>query len=92
MSLPEPIQPSTRSVIRYMFRKIVKPVTRERRAEVQVQLRDSCTPDFDFFLAGGALGRNRHARPAHQFGRRHHRRNAGGAAHVTHHRDRAGFP
>jgi uncharacterized hydrophobic protein (TIGR00271 family) len=33
-----------------MFRKIVKPVTLERRAEVQVQLRDSCTPDFDFFL------------------------------------------
>jgi len=50
MSLPEPVQPSTRSVIRFMFRKIVKPVTRERRAEVQVQLRDSCTPDFDFFL------------------------------------------
>jgi uncharacterized hydrophobic protein (TIGR00271 family) len=37
-------------VIRFMFRKIVKPVTRERRAEVQVHLRDSCTPDFDFFL------------------------------------------
>jgi len=33
-----------------MFRKIVKPVSLERRAEVQVQLRDSCTPDFDFFL------------------------------------------
>jgi len=50
MSLPEPVQPSTRSVIRYMIRKVVKPVTLERRAEVQVQLRDSCTPDFDFFL------------------------------------------
>lgn len=50
MSLPEPVQPSLRSVIRYMFRKIVKPVTLERRAEVQVQLRDACTPDFDFFL------------------------------------------
>ena len=50
MSLPEPVQPSLRSVIRFMFRKIVKPVTRERRAEVQVQLRDACTPDFDFFL------------------------------------------
>jgi len=50
MSLPEPVQPSMRSMIRYMFRKIVKPVTLERRAEVQVQLRDSCTPDFDFFL------------------------------------------
>ncbi len=50
MSLPEPVQPSLRSVILYMFRKIVKPVTLERRAVVQVQLRDSCTPDFDFFL------------------------------------------
>ncbi|MFL7869809.1 MAG: DUF389 domain-containing protein [Anaerolineales bacterium] len=50
MSLPEPVKPSLRSTILYMFRKIVKPVTLERRAEVQVQLRDSCTPDFDFFL------------------------------------------
>lgn len=50
MSLPEPVQPSLRSVIRFMIRKVVKPVTLERRAEVQVQLRDSCTPDFDFFL------------------------------------------
>jgi len=50
MSLPEPVQPSSRTMIRHMFRKIVKPVTLERRAEVQVQLRDSCTPDFDFFL------------------------------------------
>jgi len=50
MSLPEPVKPSLRSVVLYMFRKIVKPVTLERRAEVQVQLRDSCTPDFDFFL------------------------------------------
>ena len=50
MSLPEPVQPSLRSTIRFMIRKVVKPVTRERRAEVQVQLRDACTPDFDFFL------------------------------------------
>ena len=50
MSLPEPVQPSMRTVIIHLFRKIVKPVTLERRAEVQVQLRDSCTPDFDFFL------------------------------------------
>jgi len=50
MSLPEPVQPSLRSVIRYTIRKVVKPVNLERRAEVQVQLRDSCTPDFDFFL------------------------------------------
>jgi uncharacterized hydrophobic protein (TIGR00271 family) len=33
-----------------MFRKVVRPVTLERRAEVQVQLRNACTPDFDFFL------------------------------------------
>jgi uncharacterized hydrophobic protein (TIGR00271 family) len=50
MSLPEPTKPSLRSIILFMFRKVVKPVTLERRAEVQVQLRDSCTPDFDFFL------------------------------------------
>ena len=50
MSLPEPVQPSLRSMIRFTIRKVVKPVTLERRAEVQVQLRDSCTPDFDFFL------------------------------------------
>jgi uncharacterized hydrophobic protein (TIGR00271 family) len=50
MSLPEPVKPSLRSLLLFMFRKVVKPVTLERRAEVQVQLRDSCTPDFDFFL------------------------------------------
>ena len=50
MSLPEPVQPSLRSTIRFMIRKVIKPVSLERRAEVQVQLRDSCTPDFDFFL------------------------------------------
>ncbi len=50
MTIPEPPPPSLRTLARYLFRKIVKPVTLERRAEVQVQLRDSCTPDFDFFL------------------------------------------
>ena len=50
MSLPQPAQPSLRTIVRYLIRKIIKPVTLERRAEVQVQLRDSCTPDFDFFL------------------------------------------
>ncbi len=39
-----------RSILLYLFRRIVKPVTRERRAEVQVQLRKASTPDFDFFL------------------------------------------
>ena len=50
MSLPEPTPPSNRTLLRYWFRRIVKPITRERRGEVQVQLRDSSSPDFDFFL------------------------------------------
>lgn len=50
MSLPEPIQPSPRVMLIHLFRRIVKPVTRERRAEVTIQLRDSSHPDFDFFL------------------------------------------
>ena len=50
MSLPEPIPPSRRALLLYLFRRIVKPVTRERRAEVTIQLRDSSHPDFDFFL------------------------------------------
>ena len=50
MTFPEPPPPSFRTLVRYLFRKVVRPVTLERRAEVQVQLRDSCTPDFDFFL------------------------------------------
>lgn len=35
---------------RYYWRKLVPPITRERRAEVQVQLRDSSKPDFDYFV------------------------------------------
>ena len=50
MSLPEPIQPSPRAMLIHLFRRVVKPVTRERRAEVTIQLRDSSHPDFDFFL------------------------------------------
>ncbi len=50
MSLPEPIKPSSRVLLIHMFRRIVKPVTRERRAEVTIQLRNSSSPDFDFFL------------------------------------------
>jgi uncharacterized hydrophobic protein (TIGR00271 family) len=50
MSLPEPIPPSRRVLLLHLFRRIVKPVTRERRAEVTIQLRDSSNPDFDFFL------------------------------------------
>lgn len=50
MSLPEPIPPSRRALLIHLFRRIVKPVTRERRAEVTILLRDSSSPDFDFFL------------------------------------------
>lgn len=50
MGLPEPTPPSRRVLLIHLFRRIVKPITRERRAEVQVQLRDSSSPDFDFFL------------------------------------------
>ncbi|MFZ5910866.1 MAG: DUF389 domain-containing protein [Chloroflexota bacterium] len=50
MSLPEPTRPSLRTVLLYLFRRIVKPVALERRAEVHVQLRNASTPDFDFFL------------------------------------------
>jgi len=50
MSLPEPTPPSSRTLLKFWFRKLVKPITRERRGEVQVQLRDSSSPDFDFFL------------------------------------------
>lgn len=50
MSMPDPVQPSNRTLLRFWFRKIVKPITRERRGEVQIQLRDSSSPDFDFFL------------------------------------------
>jgi len=50
MSLPEPIPPSRRALLIHLFRRIVQPVTRERRAEVTIQLRDASSPDFDFFL------------------------------------------
>jgi uncharacterized hydrophobic protein (TIGR00271 family) len=41
---------SLRGRIRYIWRKLVKPIGRERRAEVRVQLREDCYPDFDYFL------------------------------------------
>ena len=50
MQPPEIRQPSLRALFIHAFRRVVKKVDRERRAEVQVQLRDSSTPDFDFFL------------------------------------------
>jgi len=50
MALPEPIPPSFKTRLIFLFRRLVKPVTLERRAEVQVQLREASHPDFDFFL------------------------------------------
>ncbi len=42
--------PSLRVRLRYLWRRLVRPIGRERRGEVQVQLRESSHPDFDFFL------------------------------------------
>lgn len=50
MTFPEPPPPSRRALLIHLFRRVVKPVSLERRAEVQVQLRESSDPDFDFFL------------------------------------------
>ncbi|MGD2026253.1 MAG: DUF389 domain-containing protein [Anaerolineales bacterium] len=36
--------------IRFYWRKVLPPVTKERVSDVQVQLRDSSTPDFDYFV------------------------------------------
>jgi len=41
---------SLRVAIRYMWRRIVPPVSQKRRAEVQLRLRNDSSPDFDFFL------------------------------------------
>ncbi len=35
---------------RYFWRRMIPPVSEDRREEVQAQLRDSSHPDFDFFL------------------------------------------
>jgi len=50
MQPPEIKQPSLRTLLIHAFRRVVKKVDREVRAEVQVQLREASTPDFDFFL------------------------------------------
>jgi len=50
MQPPEIRQPSLRASLIHAFRRVVKKVDREVRAEVQVQLREASTPDFDFFL------------------------------------------
>jgi uncharacterized hydrophobic protein (TIGR00271 family) len=43
-------EPTLRFVLRRWFRRTVPPLSLERRAEVQVQLRDASTPNFDFYL------------------------------------------
>ena len=48
--IPPPPTPTLRIRILRFLRRIARPLTTERRAEVQVLLRDACTPDFDFFL------------------------------------------
>lgn len=42
--------PSLRVRILHFWRRITRPIDRERRGEVQVRLRESSHPDFDFFL------------------------------------------
>lgn len=44
-------KPTTwRTAIRHFWRRIVPPISQERRGEVQVRLRESSHPDFSFFL------------------------------------------
>lgn len=46
---PKPT-PSIRVRLRHFWRRLAPPIDRERRGEVQVQLRESSRPNFDFFL------------------------------------------
>ena len=48
--LPSKKKSSIRVALRYLWRRIVPPVSQKRRSEVQVRLRDDSSPDFDFFL------------------------------------------
>ena len=41
---------SLRIMIRHWWRRITRPITPERRAEVRIRLRDDASPDFDYFL------------------------------------------
>ncbi|GAB4499215.1 MAG: hypothetical protein OHK0052_13880 [Anaerolineales bacterium] len=50
ISPPLPAASSWRVRLLYLWRRAVKPISPERRGEVQMQLRDSSHPDFDFFL------------------------------------------
>lgn len=51
MNEPPSEKPSSfRVALRYMWRRIVPPVSQKRRADVQFHLREDSSPDFDFFL------------------------------------------
>jgi uncharacterized hydrophobic protein (TIGR00271 family) len=51
MNVPPPKKSSSfRVAIRYLWRRIVPPVSQKQRSTVQVRLRDDSSPDFDFFL------------------------------------------
>ena len=45
-----PSRPSLRIRLLLRWRRITRTITTERRAEVQILLRDSSSPDFGFFL------------------------------------------
>jgi uncharacterized hydrophobic protein (TIGR00271 family) len=47
---PNKKRASWRTSWRFFWRRMIPPVSEERREEVQAQLRDSSHPDFDFFL------------------------------------------
>jgi uncharacterized hydrophobic protein (TIGR00271 family) len=47
---PQKKPSSLRVAIRYMWRRIVPPISQKRRAEIQLRLRNDSSPDFDFFL------------------------------------------
>lgn len=48
--LPEVKEPSTRILVLHWFRRLVPSLDVERRARVQVKLRDESRPDFGYFL------------------------------------------
>jgi len=50
MTHEEKAPPSLKLKARYWIRKVVPQVTRERRGEVRVNMRDSAQPDFDYFV------------------------------------------
>lgn len=55
--MPEDLKPvlaeyfqKLRLRIRFLWRKLVPPIDRERRADIQVSLREDSEPDFDYFV------------------------------------------